>query len=79
MPGPDEARTRHIPAAIRRKVYERDRGRCQFRSPEGRPCHTTHALQLDHIHPYARGGPSSPENLRLLCGAHNRWREKLRP
>ena len=28
-------------------------------------------LQVDHIRPYALGGASSVENLRLLCPSHN--------
>lgn len=58
---------RYIPAATRRFVWKRDRGECQV-------CQTRHGLQLDHIRPFAEGGPNTPENLRLLCGAHNRDR-----
>jgi 5-methylcytosine-specific restriction endonuclease McrA len=30
-----------------------------------------HLLQIDHIKPYALGGTHDPENLRVLCAAHN--------
>jgi 5-methylcytosine-specific restriction endonuclease McrA len=30
-------------------------------------CGSTRRLQLDHITPRARGGPSTIENLRVLC------------
>jgi 5-methylcytosine-specific restriction endonuclease McrA len=63
---------RHIPAAVRDHVFVRDRGQCTFRSANGRRCASRHALQVDHIRPVARGGPSTPENLRLLCAHHNR-------
>jgi hypothetical protein len=72
--GPDEVKSRHIPAVIKRKVWRRDEGRCQYRSPGGHPCNEQHGLQLDHIKPFAQGGATTEENLRLLCGAHNRWR-----
>ena len=36
-------------------------------------------LQVDHIQPWAAGGPTIQDNGRLLCGHHNRWRHKRRP
>jgi 5-methylcytosine-specific restriction endonuclease McrA len=65
---PDE---RRIPAAIRRRVYERDGGRCTFVDPNGRRCSRVHDLVYDHIQPLARGGITTASNLRLLCSAHN--------
>ncbi|WPU63962.1 HNH endonuclease [Peredibacter starrii] len=50
---------RAIPASVKRDVYARDK-KCTN-------CGTTHNLNYDHILPYAMGGPSSRENLRLLC------------
>jgi hypothetical protein len=64
-------RGRHIPAAIRIAVWRRDEGRCAFVSPDGRRCKSRRRLEFDHIHEYARGGPSTVENLRLLCRVHN--------
>jgi hypothetical protein len=74
--GLGEVNSRYIPAATKRKVWKRDEGRRQYRSPNGHRCQTTHGLQLDHIHPFAQGGQTTEENLRLLCGAHNRGRAK---
>jgi hypothetical protein len=72
---PGKVKSRHIPAKTRRQIFSRDQGRCQFQDPlTKRSCNSRHGLQLDHIKPYAEGGNHSPENLRLLCGAHNRWR-----
>lgn len=65
---PDKVRTRYIPSATRRKIWKRDQGKCQI-------CGTRHALEIDHIKPYCEGGSNEPENLRLLCGAHNRTRK----
>ena len=64
--------TRTIPAAVKRHIWIRDRGRCTYRDPEsGRCCESPHLVQIDHVQPYAMGGSASAENLRLLCSAHN--------
>ena len=65
--------TRHIESLVRREVHERDGGRCTFVSPEGRRCEARHFLELDHVEPFAVGGAETVDNLRLRCGAHNRW------
>jgi len=64
-------RRRYIPRAERRKVWERDQGRCTYVDATGQRCRETAGLELDHIHAFAHGGPSSAENLRLRCRAHN--------
>jgi hypothetical protein len=67
-------RTRHIPVKEQDKVWVRDRGRCAFVGAGGKRCNATHNLQIDHYPiPYARGGPSTENNLRLLCAKHNRF------
>jgi 5-methylcytosine-specific restriction endonuclease McrA len=63
---------RHIPARVRDEVFARDRGSCSFTGPAGRRCGSTHALQVDHVVPVARGGEATVDNLRLLCAYHNR-------
>jgi hypothetical protein len=63
--------SRHIPAAVRREVWIRDGGRCQFRLANGEICGSTRRLQFDHVHPFALGGESTARNLRLACAAHN--------
>ena len=70
-PTPDAPRSRHIPAAVRREVWLRDQGRCQFRLESGEVCGSTHRLQFDHVHPFALGGESTVSNTRLTCAAHN--------
>jgi hypothetical protein len=62
-----EQRPRHIPAAVKREVWVRDGGRCQFRLESGELCGSTHRLQFDHVRPVALGGESSVGNLRLAC------------
>ena len=63
--------SRHIPRAVIREVYARDAGQCTFVSPEGRRCAARSHLELHHEDPYARGGPPTVQNLRLLCRVHN--------
>ena len=66
---------RAIPAAVKREVWRRDRGRCRYVDrTSGRRCGSQHLLQIDHVVPYASGGAAEPNNLRLLCAAHHRYR-----
>ena len=66
---------RAIPAAVKRAVWRRDRGRCSYVDrTSGRRCGSQHLLQIDHVVPYACGGRAEPNNLRLLCAAHHRHR-----
>ena len=62
---------RFIPAAVKREVWFRDGGRCTWRLENGERCGSTHRLQFDHVHPVARGGESTIENVRVLCAGHN--------
>jgi 5-methylcytosine-specific restriction endonuclease McrA len=64
--------SRHIPIAVRDRIFQRDGGRCTFVAPDGTRCQATESLQIDHIHPFAAGGANDPANLRLLCPVHNR-------
>jgi hypothetical protein len=66
-------RERDVPAAVRRAVWQRDGGRCTFVSEQGHRCESRTRLELDHVHPVARGGQTTAENLRLRCRAHNQY------
>ena len=69
--------SRAIPMAIKRRVWQRDDGRCSYVDPRtGRRCASRHLLQIDHQIPYALGGSAEPGNLRLLCFAHHRHRHR---
>ncbi|QUQ66044.1 HNH endonuclease signature motif containing protein [Kutzneria sp. CA-103260] len=59
--------TRTIPTQIRRALIIRDRG-CAFPGCHRRPrqCHAHHVIH------WADGGPTSTDNLVLLCGQHHR-------
>ncbi|MEQ1831614.1 MAG: HNH endonuclease [Candidatus Eisenbacteria bacterium] len=71
-------RARHIPADVRAAVYKRDGGVCTFVSDDRHRCGSRHALQYDHVVAVADGGPSTVENLRLLCPAHNQLEAERR-
>ncbi len=61
-----------VPRAVRREVFERDGEQCTFADDRGNRCPSRTKLELDHIVPRARGGPSHADNLRVVCSAHNR-------
>ena len=67
-----ERRSRHIPAPVRDAVFTRDEGRCTYSASNVVRCEATAHLQIDHIQPFCRGGEHTLENLRVLCGKHNR-------
>ena len=68
---PQGTGTRNIPAAVKRAVWLRDGDRCAFVSESGKRCESRTRLECHHEDPFARGGPATVENTRLLCAAHN--------
>jgi 5-methylcytosine-specific restriction endonuclease McrA len=69
--------TRYIPESVKQEVWQRDGGRCTYVGSNGRRCDCEYNLQYDHYPvPYARGGKSTADNLRLLCAKHNRHTAK---
>ena len=64
--------SRHVPAATKRVVSQRDGGRCAFIGPQGR-CTATAFLEYHHVVPFAAGGETSVKNLELRCRAHNQY------
>lgn len=56
---------------LKKQVLQRDRC-CQFKNKEGKICGSRWNLQTDHIQPQWAGGKDTLENLRALCGNHNR-------
>jgi 5-methylcytosine-specific restriction endonuclease McrA len=67
---PRSRSSRHVPAGVRREVWNRDGGRCAFVGTDGR-CASTDFLEFHHLVPFARGGPATAENIELRCRAHN--------
>jgi hypothetical protein len=65
--------SRHIPAAVKRAVWFRDRAQCAFVAPSGRRCKERSFLELHHIQPFALGGEATPGNIALRCRRHNAY------
>jgi 5-methylcytosine-specific restriction endonuclease McrA len=65
------AESDRIPAHVKRQVWTRDGGRCQWPVGSGGICGSTLRVEFDHRVPRAWGGPSTVDNVRLLCRAHN--------
>lgn len=61
--------SRYIARKIKYQIWHRDQGKCT-------QCASTRNLNFDHIQPYALGGESNLENLRLLC-FHCNQRSKI--
>jgi hypothetical protein len=68
---PRPSKPEHIPARVRREVWKRDGGRCQWKLANGEICGCTRHLQVDHVKPLALGGTSTVDNVRILCRSHN--------
>jgi len=64
--------SRRIPAAVRRAVRKRDGSRCRFVDAQGRHGPERHRLEFHHRRPFALGGDHRPDNVVLMCRAHNR-------
>lgn len=65
--------TRYISKFVVRDVKARDGDRCQYRDlVTNRQCSAQQHLQLEHIHPLAKGGQTTAKNLQLLCSTHNK-------
>ena len=67
-----DSRSRRVPAAVKREVWQRDDGRCAFVGRQGR-CADRHRLEFHHIEPFAAGGKSTVANIELRCRAHNAY------
>jgi hypothetical protein len=60
-----------VPVSVKREVRARDGGRCQWPVASGGVCGSKVRLEVDHVVPRGKGGPSTAENCRVLCRAHN--------
>ncbi len=68
---PPSADPDYVPAHVRRAVWKRDGGKCQWPLDSGGVCGSTRRVELDHTIARALGGPPTILNLRGLCRAHN--------
>ena len=60
-----------VPAKVKREVVRRDGGKCQWPVDSGGVCGSTVRLEVDHVVPRGKGGPSTVDNCRILCRPHN--------
>ena len=67
-----ERRSASVPPRVKREVRNRDGGKCTWPLANGGTCDSTVRLEIDHVVPRGRGGPSTLENCRVLCDVHNR-------
>jgi hypothetical protein len=70
--------TRYIPAEVRRAVWERDQGKCQWHLESGGICGSELRPELDHVLGFKPGEPVRVEDLRILCRVHNDFAARLR-
>ena len=69
-------RNRFIPQEIKRKVFQRSGGCCEFIGENGKRCHSKHQLEWDHVIPWSQGGGNDEKSLRVCCRTHNQYRTK---
>jgi 5-methylcytosine-specific restriction endonuclease McrA len=65
------SRSDTIPAEVKREVWRRAGGQCEWRFESGERCGCRRRLEYDHIEPLALGGASTIDNVRLACRPHN--------
>jgi 5-methylcytosine-specific restriction endonuclease McrA len=68
---PRPSSTDAVPAHVKRAVWLRAGGRCEWILPSGERCDCTRKLEYDHILALALGGKSTLDNVRLACRPHN--------
>jgi len=66
------AASRIAPQKLKDQVLARDNFRCAFMGEDGKRCNAMHGLEIDHVRPWALGGGTTAENLRVLCKVHNK-------
>jgi 5-methylcytosine-specific restriction endonuclease McrA len=65
-------KSRYIPVQLKRKLFKIAGHQCQYISNlNGKRCSEKRELAIDHIYPFAMGGETKEENLRILCRSHN--------
>ena len=52
-------------------MLARDGALCTFVATDGQRCQERGWLELHHEQPFGRGGPSTVNNIRVLCRSHN--------
>ncbi len=63
-------KSRGFPDWMKRALLITARARCRIRGCDS----PYHWLQVDHIHPHSKGGPTSLANGQILCDPDNKWK-----
>ncbi len=63
-------KARGFPDWMKRALLIEARARCRTRGCDS----PYHWLQVDHIHPHSKGGPTSLANGQILCDPDNKWK-----
>jgi 5-methylcytosine-specific restriction endonuclease McrA len=64
---------RPLPAFVKHQVFQRDQGKCQFKSSEGLVCHSREFVQIHHVVSVSKGGTNHLSNLQTLCSRHHAY------
>jgi 5-methylcytosine-specific restriction endonuclease McrA len=71
-------KSRAVRLTIKRKLIHEAQAQCEYIDLlTGRRCGCRHGLEIDHRHRLSAGGSNEISNLRVLCDAHNRGRERF--
>jgi len=71
-----KTRSRYVQRSVHQYIWSKWKDGCDFILENGERCGSRRNLQQDHILEYSKGGETILENLRLLCGPHNRHRSR---
>jgi hypothetical protein len=66
-------KARGFPDWMKRALLIEARGRCRTRGCDA----PYHWLQVDHVEPHSKGGPTSLANGQILCDPDNKWKRDL--
>ncbi len=63
--------SRHVPTAVRDRVFQRAGYQCQFIGPDGTRCAARTGLEIEHDRPFAIHHSHDERFLSVLCASHN--------
>ena len=64
-------------AAVKRAVWVRDLGRCDFVGTGGHRCNERRFVEFHHVDPHALGGEATVDGIQLRCRRHNDYEGRL--